>query len=73
MERRDQDCPFEVGDSVVFSPDERAVGWSYPMFNRVRLSPGDEGVITRIEKGQYVFLDDDRGGFHWRCFSARHE
>jgi hypothetical protein len=65
-----QESPFKVGDRVIFSPDKRTIGWSYPGFDRLRLKPGDLGVVTRIEKGQYLFLDDDRGGFHWQCFKA---
>ena len=61
-------CPFKVGDRVVFAPDQRVIGWSYPSFDRVRLHPGDSGVVTRIERGMYLYLDDGRGGFHWECF-----
>ena len=32
------------------------------------LHPGDVGTITRIANDQYVFLDDERGGFRWQCF-----
>jgi hypothetical protein len=32
------------------------------------LKPGDTGFITRIDKESYLYLDDDRGGFHWECF-----
>jgi threonine dehydratase len=64
-----QTCPFKVGDRVVFKPNDRTIGLSYPTFGRERLEPGDSGVITRIDKGQYLYLDDDRGGFHWECFS----
>jgi len=63
-------CPFKIGQRVVFTPDEHARGWSQESFDRLRLKPGDEGIITRIQDGQYLFLDDERGGFHWECFSA---
>jgi hypothetical protein len=43
-------------------------GWEWPTFDRVRLKPGNIGVITRIDKGMYLYLDDERGGFHWECF-----
>ena len=60
--------PFMIGDRVVFHPDAHAYGWSWPSFDDVRLHPGDTGVITRIDKDIYLYLDDDRGGFHWECF-----
>jgi len=44
--------PFKIGDQVVFVPDEHAVGWDWPTFDRVRLRPGDIGAVTRIEKGR---------------------
>jgi hypothetical protein len=62
------ECPFKIGDRVMFAPDARTIGWSYPTFDRVRLKPGDVGTVTRIDKGQYLYLDDERGGFHWECF-----
>ena len=61
-------CPFEVGDAVRFDPDDRAIGWSYASFEEARIQPGDEGVVTRISEGEYLYLDDGRGGFHWECF-----
>ena len=70
MTQISNECPFKIGDKVTFTPDERAIGWSYPMFDRVRLKPGDTGLVTRIDQGKYLFLDDDRGGFHWESFTA---
>ncbi len=60
--------PFHIGEQVTFSPDERTVGWAWSSFDRLRLNPGDTGTITRIDQGVYLYLDDDRGGFHWECF-----
>jgi hypothetical protein len=60
--------PFNLGDRVRFSPDEHAIGWSWPSFERLRLKPGDIGLVTRIDKDLYLYLDDERGGFHWECF-----
>jgi hypothetical protein len=60
--------PFKVGDRLVFSPNERTVGWIWSSFKRVRLKPGDVGVVTQIKDGVYIYLDDGRGGFHWECF-----
>ena len=68
MEQKEN--PFKVGDRVAFRPDERAIGWTWSTFERVRLKPGDTGVITRIDENAYLYLDDGRGGFHWECFKA---
>ena len=50
-----------------FMPDAHAYGWTWSSFERIRLQPGDTGVVTRIQK-EYLFLDDERGGIHWECF-----
>ena len=65
--------PFSIGDRVSFQPDERTIGWSYSSFDRLRLNPGEAGIITRISDDQYLYLDDDRGGVHWECFKAAAE
>jgi hypothetical protein len=61
-------CPFKIGDKVVFSPNQHAYGWTWPSFERMRLTPGQVGTITRISNDEYLYLDDDRGGLHWECF-----
>ena len=61
-------CPFHLGDTVTFDPDAQAYGWAWASFDRVRLHPGDVGTVSRIENGRYLYLDDERGGFHWECF-----
>ena len=60
--------PFHIGERVTFAPDDRTVGWAWSSFDRLRLQPGDTGTVTRIDQGVYLYLDDDRGGFHWECF-----
>jgi len=37
--------PFKVGDKVVFSPSEHAIGWGWSSFDRLRIHPGDVGAI----------------------------
>ncbi len=68
MADAEKTCPFKNGDRVRFAPDEHAYGWTWPSFERMRMQPGDCGIITRIEKNAYLYLDDDRGGLHWECF-----
>jgi hypothetical protein len=55
--------PFKIGDRVTFTPDDHTVGWSWSSFDRLRLHPGATGTVTRIGKENYLYLDDDRGGF----------
>lgn len=62
-----QENPFKVGDKVMFAPDERTIGWTYPSFDRLRIHPGDVGIVTRIV-GDIILIDDERGGFSWHCF-----
>jgi hypothetical protein len=68
MSENQKTCPFKIGDRVTFSPDEHTYGWTWPSFESMRLRPGETGVITRISEGEYLYLDDDRGGLHWECF-----
>ena len=62
------ECPFKVGDRVIFSLDEQATGWAPSTLKRARMKPGDAGMVTRIHLGQYLYVDDERGGFHWKCY-----
>jgi hypothetical protein len=65
--------PFKIGDRVTFDPNDHAIGWAWPSFDQLRLKPGDTGIVTRIEKEAYLYLDDDRGGFSWECFKKAHK
>jgi len=60
--------PFKVGDRVIFAPDDHTVGWAWSSFDWLRMQPGGAGTVARIEDEEYLFLDGDRGGFHWECF-----
>ncbi len=65
-----QENPFRVGDRVVFDPNEHTIGWSWSSFDRLRIHPGDVGVVTKIVD-DYLYIDDDRGGFSWECFKPK--
>jgi D-serine deaminase-like pyridoxal phosphate-dependent protein len=67
MSEAQRAIPFKIGDRVRFAPNAHACGWTWSSFDRLRLEPGDTGIVTRIEKGCPV-LDDERGGMHWECF-----
>ena len=66
-------CPFKVGEIVIFSPSDHCRGWHQESFERLRIYPGYKGRITRIEKGKFIYLDDDKGGFNWIEFNKSAE
>jgi hypothetical protein len=63
----DRENPFKLGDKVMFSPDARTIGWTWSSFNRLRILPGDIGIVTRIVDN-LILNDDEWGGFAWQCF-----
>ena len=63
----DKQNPFKIGDKVAFAPDERTIGWTWSSFDRLRIHPGDMGVVTQIVDDA-IFRDDGRGGFSWESF-----
>jgi len=62
-----KDIPFKIGDRVEFSPDKKTIGWTSSSFDRLRIHPGDIGIVTKIVDNA-IFIDDDRGGLSWECF-----
>lgn len=62
--KKEKVCPFKIGDKVIFQPSSRTKGWNVS-FERYRIYPGYGGVVTKIENGVDIYLDDKRGGFHW--------
>jgi len=64
--------PFKIGDKVVFSPTEHDIGWTWSSFDRLKIHPGDVGIVTRIENG-IIYIDDGRGGFYWETFKPAPE
>lgn len=66
MSEKEQ-CPFEIGDSVVFAPNEKVKGW-YPNYEEDGFFEGRGGIISRIKDGMYIYLDQNPNGLHWKCF-----
>lgn len=48
---------FAVGDTVVFVPDARTVGWHQHSFARWGIYPGYRGVVTAVE-GRAIVVDN---------------
>ena len=66
-------CPFKIGDSVKFIPSERFKCWHQESFYRLNIYPGYIGKVTKIEKDTFIYLDGNKGGFHWIEFKKQKE
>jgi len=73
MGANQENCPFKVGDTVVYRPSSRGRGLSV-MTDFAALEPGRKYRIVRIDKGVYVVLEGFEnavaGGLYWTEFSA---
>lgn len=63
-----QDNPFKVGDRVVFTPEERTIGWYQHSFERWAIYPGYEGDVTRIDTDQVELDTKTESAMHWSQF-----
>ncbi len=70
MREKQLSNPFKIGDKVTFAPNEHTIGWAWSSLDRLMLKPGDTGIVTRVDREDYLYLDDGRGGFHWECFKS---
>jgi hypothetical protein len=69
-----EECPFEVGDIVVYHPSEK--GWGYEVMSSEPLVRGCEYVVCRIDKGVYVVVCGHAhpgGGLYWTEFQKKEE
>jgi hypothetical protein len=68
---RDQECPFKVGETVMYQPTNRGRGHLI-MTDLSALEPGATYNIARIDKGFYVvtegFENTVAGGLYWTEF-----
>ena len=62
--------PFHVGDRVVFTPDQRTVGWYQHSFERRAIYPGYEGTVTRTDGDQVELDGKSDAAMHWSQFRA---
>lgn len=60
------DCPFNIGDSVIFKPSERTLGL-YHNIEKHGLIPGEIYKITEISEGTYLKFEEG-GGWPWNEF-----
>lgn len=55
------ECPFKVGDKVIFDPDEHFYGWHVMSFDRLEIYPGKILTIEKIErepKADYILVEE---------------
>ena len=68
-----EQCPFKVGDTVVYTPSIHGRGWVI-MTDPAALQPGRKYTIVRIDKGAYLVVEGfeniPEGGLYWTEFSA---
>ncbi len=61
-------CPFDVGDTVRFTPSPRTKGL-YQDFERFGIAVDATVVIREIREGTYLYFDNGAGGFPWNEFT----
>jgi hypothetical protein len=72
MSHVNEECPFKVGDSLVYKPSDRGRGLCV-MTDFADLVPGNRYTVARIDEGLYVvprgFESATGGGLYWTEFS----
>ena len=63
LTQNDQEMVIEVGDTVRFTPKSADLGW-YQVPEAFGVKIGEEGIVTRIHKHEYVYFGEDKGGWH---------
>jgi hypothetical protein len=68
-----EECPFQVGDTVIYRPSERGRGLLV-MTGLAALQPGKKYRVVSIQKGAYIVVEGFEnvpgGGLHWSEFSS---
>jgi hypothetical protein len=68
MSTEKSECPFHVGDRVVFAPSKRTVG-HYQNIEGFGVKVGQSYVIKEIREGMYLYFESGAGGWPWSEFS----
>jgi hypothetical protein len=73
MTTNKEQCPFKVGDTVVYRPSDRGRGLGV-MTDFAALEPGNQYKIARIDNSVYVVLEGFEnavgGGLYWTEFTT---
>ena len=69
-----KNCPFKIGDQVVFNPSKRTLGWN-TFIEENGLKQYHAYKIVDINNGKYLTLEGVKGGWHWHDFAGlqRHD
>jgi hypothetical protein len=74
MTTNKEQCPFKVGDAVVYRPSDRGRGLVI-MTDLAALKPANKYKIARINDGVYVVVEGFEnaagGGLYWTEFAAQ--
>jgi len=69
----DQVNPFRVGDQVVFTPDQRTVGWYQHSFERWGIYPGYVGRVTQVVNDKIELDGNPESTMYWSQFQLASE
>lgn len=67
-----ENCPFKVGQTVVYRPSDRGIALEVMSSDSEKLTPGNAYRIEKIQDGIYVVVEGythPGGGIHWTEFS----
>jgi hypothetical protein len=68
-----ENCPFEVGDMVIYRPSARGLATDIISSPSQQLIPGATYRILEVQKNAYVIVEGyitTRGGIYWTEFKA---
>ena len=68
MDDHHKQCPFQVGDSVRFTPSKRTLG-QYQDIERFGITPDAVLTVTEIREGCYLYFAQGAGGWPWTEFT----
>jgi len=71
MNTKADECPFKVGDKVIYKPSPR--GYGLEATHDGRLEPGRTYVVSEIQNDRYVVVhgySHPGGGLYWTEFEA---
>ena len=71
MTRKNEPCPFNIGQYVVYRPSPRGIALDAMAPTSQKLTPEKKYKITDIKNGLYIVVEDYKhpgGGLYWTEF-----
>jgi len=73
MTKKLQECPFQIGQEVIYKPSNK--GWYSDVMSdeSSRLIPGNVYKVSKIHRGLYVTVEGyahPGGGIYWTEFTS---